>query len=46
LLFAQDSRQKLVNNLEECEFFLRQRLAELSSKDQAQYAIYQSDTRS
>lgn len=43
VLYAQETRQKLVNDLEECEFFLRQRLVELSSKDQAQYSMYLSD---
>jgi len=33
LLYNQDSRQRLVNDLEECEYFLRQRLAELQAKD-------------
>ena len=40
LLYNQDSRQRLVNDLEECEYFLRQRLVELSSKDQTQFAMY------
>jgi hypothetical protein len=29
VLFGQETRQKLVNDLEECESFLRQRLVEL-----------------
>ena len=33
VLYSQETRQKLVNDLEECESFLRQRLVELSSKD-------------
>ncbi len=32
-----------MNDLEECEYFLRQRLVELSSKDQTQYSMYSSD---
>jgi len=41
ILFNGETRQKLVNDLEECEFFMRQRVAELSSKDQAAYVMYQ-----
>ncbi len=33
LLYNGETRQLLVNDLEECEFFLRQRLSELQSKD-------------
>lgn len=29
-----------MNDLEECEFFLRQRMNELSAKDQSTYSMY------
>ncbi|CDW76193.1 UNKNOWN [Stylonychia lemnae] len=40
LLYNQETRQILINDLEEVEFFLRQRLSELSQKDQATYQMY------
>ena len=40
LLYNQDTRQSLQNDLEECEYFLRSRLQELQSKDQTTFAMY------
>lgn len=40
MLYNQEKRQMLINDLEECEFFLRQRLTELLAKDSAAYQMY------
>lgn len=40
LLYNHEFRQLLVNDLEELEFFLRQRLSELSQKDAATFSMY------
>jgi len=42
LLYNQECRLQLTNDLIELEFFLKQRIAELSSKDQTTYALYQA----
>eukprot|EP00347_Sterkiella_histriomuscorum_P024302 403331603 len=40
LLYNQETRQYFINDLEEVEFFLRQRLSELTQKDAATYSMY------
>ena len=44
VLFNPETRQKLLNDLTELEFFLKQRLFELNSKDQVLFAIYADNT--
>ena len=45
LLYCQDTRQKLITDLEELAYFLRVRLSELSATDSL-YAVYQEQSRS
>ena len=40
VLYNTESRQRLIDELEELECFMKQRYAELSSKDQSNYAYY------
>lgn len=44
ILYNQETRQTLINDLEECQAFMNQRLAELCSKEQATYQMYIEST--
>lgn len=39
LLYQQETRQRLINDLEELDYFLKQRLSELSSKDYSSFSL-------
>lgn len=45
ILYNQETRQILINDLEECQSFMNQRLAELCSKEQATYSMYIESTK-
>lgn len=44
MLYNQETRQRILNDLEELEFYLSQRLYELEQKDQALFDQFRSST--
>ena len=45
VLSSQESREELINNLTESEFFINQRLYELQSKEQSTFEAYENTNK-